>query len=288
MLAADISAEFDAPELPIDLHDVVVDSIEHDTLDLPLLPEVAQQVLALTTGEETNLPQIAAVLRRDQSMAGHLLEVANSPVYAPRVPIVSLQQAVSRLGARQIRDMALVITCKNRVFSVAGYEDEVRALYRHSVAAGVFSQEIARRQRSNVEEAFLCGLLHDVGRPVLLQAIVDRSKELRLMPDQAAVASFVEQHHARVGAGLARRWKLSPKCQAAIEFHHEPFDTKEGRHGALLVSLADALADVMAGDSPPDTVVHHPAVLPLNLYPDDVDSLIEQCDRASEMVRALS
>lgn len=277
-----------APELPPDLADALTDAIRADTLDLPLLPEVAQRVLALATSEGASMAAIADVLHRDPSMAAHVLSVANSPLYAPRVPIVSLTQAVSRLGARQIRDIALVVSCKSRVFQVRGWEREVRGLFRHSVATAVFAQEAARRLRANVEEAFLAGLLHDVGRPVLLQAVADAAEELGVEAPRRGVAAFTDQHHEEVGRRLAARWKLAPTVQAAIGAHHDATAAAGAERLAHVVGLADALSDIVVEGSPPDLVRGHPALAALNLYPDDLDALIAASERVEAAVGALA
>src|SRR5258708_12287382 len=144
-------------------------------LELPLLPEVAAEVVALTASEDSDTGRRAEVSRRDASMTAHGLRLANSPLYRPRSPIVSLQQALSRLGMSQIRQIALTVSCKQRVFRARGYEAEVHRTFRHSFATGLMAQEIAPARGWNAEEAFLPGLLHDVGRPVLLQAASDVS-----------------------------------------------------------------------------------------------------------------
>ncbi len=281
-------SEAPAEALPSELGDALFDAVQTDTLDLPLLPEVAQRVLALATSESVSLAAITDVLHKDPSMAAHVLAVANSPLYAPRVPIVSLAQAVSRLGARQVRDIALVISCKSRVFHVRGWEGEVRGLFRHSVATAVFAQEVARRLRANVEEAFLAGLLHDVGRPVLLQAVVDASEELATSAPHGAVQAFVDDLHAEVGQRLAARWKLAAPLRTAIGAHHAPEEAGASAQLARVIQLADALSDIVVERSPPDLLRGHPALAGLNLYPEDLDALVATQDRVAAAVGALA
>ena len=157
------------------------------SLDLPLLPGVAMQITAAAAREDIDARSIAELLKSDPSLSAHVLRIVNSPLYSPRAQIVSLQQAVARVGAAKIREIALVVACRTSVFKAKGYEREIDQVFQHSIATALFAQEIARQTRNNVEDAFLCGLLHDVGRPVLLQALVIQLNAARASADREAV-----------------------------------------------------------------------------------------------------
>ena len=173
-------------------------------LELPLLPRVAMDVLRMTTSESSSAEELAEVLHRDQSMTAHVLRVVNSPLYRTRSPIDSLPQALNRLGFGMIREIAMVIACKQRVFRARDFGPEVYRSFRHSLGTALFAQEIARAIHVDAEEAFLAGLLHDIGRPVLLQAVADLHAESRLV-DTPAVMAVVAELHAQVGELLARK-----------------------------------------------------------------------------------
>src|SRR4051794_18613299 len=104
--------------------------IASGALELPLLPHVAGQVCALSTSDDASARSLAALLHRDQAIAAHVLRVANSPLYRPRVPIVSLQQAISRLGMTTLREIVLTVSMRSRVFNVSGYTTEIHALWQ--------------------------------------------------------------------------------------------------------------------------------------------------------------
>ena len=249
--------------------------IEAGALELPLLPEVASEVMALTAQENSDARRLADVIRRDASMAAHVLRLANSPLYRPRAPIVSLQQALSRLGMAQIRQIALTVSCKQRVFRARGYEAEVHKVFRHAFAAALVAQEIARARRWNVEEAFLAGLLHDVGRPVLLQAIADISLVLR-PGDRQAVLAVVTEQHAVVGGSLARKWALPPRVADAITHHHQAIEGASVSQLSVLTGFADDLSHCILEPQPEEEarIREHPLLLNLNLYPDELAGLL--------------
>lgn len=122
--------------------------------------------------------QLSALIHRDPALAGQVLRIANSPTYMPRMPIVSLQQAVARLGLNTVTEIAFVASLQGGAFKVPGYEGELKQLWRHAIASAAFAKEIARLRRSNVEAAFLCGVLHAIGKPALLRVVADVEKTL--------------------------------------------------------------------------------------------------------------
>jgi putative nucleotidyltransferase with HDIG domain len=259
-------------------------------LELPVLPEVATRVMTMTAEEGCSMVALASVIRRDPAMASHFLRIANSPAYRPTSPVVTLQQALGRLGTAQIRQMALLITCKGRVFAVPGYESEIRALFQHSLASALFAQEIARARRWNVEEAFLCGLLHDIGRPVLLQLVIDVQKELRFKAPFENVDALVTAHHARVGSELLAHWGLPAQIAETVLFHHDPGAAPTFRKTALMTSLADDLANLLLETTPIDeeALRAHPTLGLLNMYADELDELLLKRELIAATVEAIS
>jgi putative nucleotidyltransferase with HDIG domain len=245
--------------------------------DVPLLPEAAQEAMRAATSDVADARRLTEIIRRDQSLASHVLSVANSPLYMGRTRILSLQQAVSRLGMTTIRQIALTVACQARVFRVVGQEARVREMFRHSLATSFVAQEIARILKRNVEEAFLAGLLHDIGAPLVLEAVLHLAKELTFEPTDDMIARALDTLHAQVGAAVARSWGFLPGLVEAIEHHHDPVGAKT--YGALagLVALADDVADVLgsAGD-PPELArfLGHPGLRLINLYPEDLEKLL--------------
>lgn len=281
-----VSTQGPAEPLPAEMRSALVQKIEAGQIDLPVLPEVASQVITASMDESCDIRKLTTILNRDQSMTAHVLRLSNSAMYAASVPIVSLQQALSRLGLKRIREIALLISCETKVFKVAGFDLRVRALFRHSLAAAAFAQEIARARRWNVEEAFLCGLLHDIGRPVLLQTLVDLRKEMKLDVEKEAIEEASTEFHCRVGCDLAKKWELSDRLIETIEYHHDPESAPTVSRTAMMTRLADDLAHFSMGKKGIDeeAIRNHPMNVPLNMYPDELESLITRRAEIVEMV----
>src|SRR3954468_104063 len=192
---ADAARAIETVTVPKAVLDELSWRVAQGKVDLPLLPGVAMEVTNVAAQENADSRVIAELLRKDQAMATHVLRVVSSPVYSGRTQIVSLQQAVARLGVQKIREISLAIAFRVGVFKLKGFEQEITALFQHSVAAAMFAQEIARVTRRNVEDAFMCGLLHDVGRPVILHALVQILNEQKLkIPASAVIAATGALH----------------------------------------------------------------------------------------------
>jgi len=268
-----------------DLSRVFARQIAERKIELPPLPATAAEVMSLCQQDTTDAAKLSAVIHRDQTIASNVLRVANSAAYAGQVPCASLQQAVSRLGMQLITEIAMAVAVRGRMFANPKCAELLAALWKHSVLTGFYCKEIARMRRRNVEIAFLCGLLHDVGRAVLLNS-VDRvlGKDELTLPIGYVLAAIAEQH-VPAGLLLAREWKLPDQIVEAIECHHDTAAAKRFADMALTVCLADLLAHFVAPSRLADPVAEdvlrqHPVLVGLNVYPDQLQSLLQMKDRA--------
>lgn len=264
--------------------------VSQGKVDLPLLPGVAMEVTNVAAQESADSRTIAELLRKDQAMAAHVLRVVSSPVYSGRTQIVSLQQAVARLGVQKIREISLAIAFRVGVFKLKGFESEITALFQHSVSAAMFAGEVARVTRRNVEDAFMCGLLHDVGRPVILQALVQILSEQRLHVPSAAVVAATGDLHCDVGGTLADAWGLPEAVEMSIRHHHSGSPPDAHINSVRITSLADELARfTFEPEKLPETELRkHPALAPLELYPEMLDKVLAKGESIRQAAGVLS
>ena len=159
------------------LERVLTAAMAEGTLELPPPPQIASEVMRLTRGDARHRrakpmpapPELARLIQRDVALAGQVMRVANSALYARRTPVVTLPQAIAWLGIREIRNIAFAVAVQGQVFTSTCFRHEMAELWRESVIIALFAQEIARLKRRNVESAYLCGLLHRVGMAVILE-----------------------------------------------------------------------------------------------------------------------
>lgn len=274
-----------------------------------MLSTVVTEVMELTRSDESSAGQLSDIIHRDQTLAGHVLRVSNSPLYLPNMPIVSLQQAISRLGLRIIGEVAIALSVKEIAFDVPGYEDEVKYLWRHAAAAGGFAREIARHLRTSVESALLCGLLQNVGKPVLLQLVRETAEQLGEEVDKDTTLHIVEDYHTLVGSRMAGAWGLPEVVATTVHFHHDPASAPKYQDETRITGLSDVLAhhllgvdpSVMYGRSPGLALLEsptgaaieelsfrlvdeHPDFAELGMYPEDVAALLGRADQIRETV----
>src|SRR5262249_47881415 len=139
-----------------------------------------------------------------------------------------------------------------------------------------------------VESAFVCGLLHDVGKPIVLGVVLDVHAEAKEPASRDACIAALDAFHNRVGCLLAERWDLPEPVVDAIASHHDAATTPSLAQSVYLTALADHLAyaavksdEECAADQA--VLAGHPLVVALNLYPDDVQAL---CDKRAAVVQA--
>ena len=262
-----------------EVHDRFCARISDAELSLPLLPEVATQILALADRPDCNAGDLAELLRRDPALSAHVMRVAGSPLYAGATKVVSLQQVIGRLGFATITQIALVVATRMRVFEVGGFEDVVRATFRHSLATALFAQDIARMRRSTVDVAFLAGLMHDLGRPLALQALVDSHRELAVPIERDSALAAADEHHAQLAGTLIDHWGLPGRVAEAVRLHHTPL----GHELATTVALADRLAHGLDGEA----TRGEEYAAALNLYPEDVAVLVAKSEMIAKTIEVI-
>ena len=257
-----------------------------ENCELPVLPEVAAQLLKLTGDVDCNIGDVVPLIKRDQSLTSHLLRIANSVRYNTGVTVSSVQQAVARLGLLAVREIVVLISCKCRVFDVPEFEAHVRQSFRYSLATAAFAQEIARVRRMNVEEAFLTGLLHDVGRPILFQALADRRRTHGLVASEADVLRVAGESRISFAAKLIVQWELSQRVGEAVQFQSSPLEAPVCALQAASLNLAMSLAYGILNPNatPPTEDQPHPMLEVLSIYPEQFATIQKNSSQILEWV----
>jgi len=268
----------------------LVERIEKDRIQLPVLPQVAGRVMALANDPSADAARLSSLIHQDQALAAHILRIANSPAYMPRTPIVSLQHAVAMLGVTQLSEIAVTISLKSGATHVPGYETQIQDLWRHALASGAYAKEIARVRRYNVESAYLCGLLHAVGKPVVLKTVTSIAAELHVSLAPGALTSFLDNFHSRIGILIAAEWALPTQVAESIAYYWAYEQAPTHRHEAMMTCLADRLATyILVPESFDDsTFREHSVFADLNLYPNDVDTLLSLKDKVLNLVDTMT
>jgi putative nucleotidyltransferase with HDIG domain len=177
--------------------------------------------------------------------------------------------------------MAFAASVRSKAFVVSGFEATTRDLWAHALAAGAFAKEIAKVRKRNAESMFLCGLLHDIGLPVILHSLAQAAGPIRVSTEDAL--TFAEENHTSVGGKIARAWKLPEVVALAAEHHHGTDAPEQHAELGAATALADALAHATFDED--ETAVHDPRLASiLNLYPDEIAALLARRDAIRTLV----
>jgi len=216
---------------------------------LPAMPQTLIKLLAHLQADDVGMPELAALVAQDAGMTGKILTVASSAAYHRGGRQPDLEQAMVALGTDMLRTLVIGDSVFQTFHSLPGSgATDLRRFWKQSLTAAVLAREVARRiDYALPDEAYLAGLLHDVGRLALLAAAPkDYALNFTARDDDDLCA--VEQRtlqitHAEAGAWLIERWQFDSFLADAVLYHHEAGDRLEAAHPLIrIVRLAHVLA----------------------------------------------
>ncbi|MFH1844449.1 MAG: HDOD domain-containing protein [bacterium] len=220
-----------------------------NTRDLPAMPHVASKVLELSSDPNSSAQQLQQVIADDQAMAARILKIANSAMYACSRKIKTLTEAIVMLGFNSIRSLVITSASRNLYLSSGkrmGLKE--RLLWEHSIGVAFGCRLLVQdRYPQLAEEAFLAGLMHDIGKLVLNHQAAEQFDEIvQIVYNENRMFVETEQEllgfdHTQVGALLVNKWKLSPLMEASIAHHHDPANFMPDNPLLLYLDLANNL-----------------------------------------------
>ena len=208
-------------------HATVPDSILESVHSLPPLPAAVNRLLVLTCDPDADFRQIIRVIESDQTLTARTLRTANSSLYSVPRRIQTVQQAVTLLGQSAITNMALGISVVSAQAGMKEWPVDSDAFARHSIAVALLARTLAERLRlPQPEEAFVAGLLHDIGKLALLNhsggLYVDLLRTARRgqQPLHQLERDVFKTDHGAVGAALCAHWNIPDSLAHAVAAHH--------------------------------------------------------------------
>ena len=267
--------EYEAAGADADVLRMVINKID----DLPPLPLVVHKILNLTQDETSNTSELAQVISNDQALAAKVLRIANSPLYHVSSVVTSISHAVALLGFRTIRNLAMGISTID-TFTQSEENPLLprQPFWEHSLSCALGCKALADRVRHRQpDEAFVGGLLHDIGRMVFNQAFPEsfseaiRRAERTREPLENLEKEEIGIPHTLVGKLLLQKWKLPPALADAVAFHHNP-PIKDGADPSridisLIIMVADGLTKLACIGSSGAPYIHAPDPRLWNLLP---------------------
>ncbi len=227
---------------------------------LPTLPEVYQRLTQVLESEDASVEEIGEIISQDLAMTANILKVVNSSFFGLTRRITSPAQAVGLLGLNTIQAIVLTTHLFETVKGAHPPDFSLPALWRHSLLVAVIARRIALEERlgvDQIEEAFMAGLLHDVGKVIFATKLADEYRRCLETAEQDERPLWnlegerLGATHAEVGTYLMGLRGMNEAVVQAIVFHHGPSLESDIKFNPLAcVHLADFI-ERLEGDLPP-------------------------------------
>ncbi len=252
------------------------------TKGLPTLPNYLLDLNALLSSPTVELKKVGKVIRTDPSLTAQVLRLCNSALFGLRHRVLSIEQAAVLLGTERLRTM--VLTCS--VMQFAGKHLPVNSMlsfWQHSFLAALLSERIARQvDYAEKEQAYLGGLLHDIGQlPLWMLYMEEFAKQRPLPPDDwpdnlALEREYFGMDHGKVGRWMGVSWNFMPSFMDVFEHHHDP---ENAQHDPYLVGIVSAADQFLQASEVPFTQEPQPETeLPIQISPiTDSPAFLAQC-----------
>jgi putative nucleotidyltransferase with HDIG domain len=227
--------------------------------DLPSLPSVVIQLIGTFGQEDVALAELATQISKDQALAAKTLRLANSSFYGLQSRVKTIEQAITVLGFDSVRAIVTAAGVVGQFGGASGPLD-FAAFWRHAVGTALCAKSVARLAGRSQEYAFVSGLLHDIGRLVLVTRFPDEYAAVLALQRQddcellRAERSVLGLDHAVVGRALAQHWKFPDLIQRAIGNHHAPMRDDLGDIPSV-VHVANVIVHALDLDGDPDELV---------------------------------
>lgn len=223
--------------------------------DLPPFPENIVEINRLITDPDSDMVEIAMFINNDVALTADLIKMVNSAAFRPVNPVQNVYEAVKMVGLDGLRNLLFSIG----TFSLLGENtEEKRQVWVHAYKVAFFSHQIAcsycAGDKTVVADAYVCGLLHDIGKVIFTTTHTDSMKKLINATQQKNISlQVIEQmisgtNHEVLGAKIAEKWNFPKSIVASIKYHHSPDEApEEYKKITTVVAFADQICSFIDG-----------------------------------------
>ncbi len=213
------------------LHDLIIRVVRSREITLPVFNPIALRLQHALGRDDVQIADIELMIVEDQALASQILRVANAAFYQGLQPVTTVRKAIIRLGMQKVANLAMV-AAQQQIYqkTSSAFQKYQEKLWRHAFASAMGSRWIAERCgfRATAENAFLAGLLHNIGQLVLLKIIADlyATGFIPANLPQTVIAEVLNgAMHTEQGHLIAKKWNLPDEyCVVVRDHHQEPFD----------------------------------------------------------------
>lgn len=228
--------------------------------ELPPLPAMANKALEQLSDPNGSLELVEKTIAQDQALVAKLIKVSNSALYGGYQKVASLRQALARLGAKTIKSLVLSASARSYFYrSSKGLKTWGPILWQHSVESGLAARRIASVCfYKDPEQAFIGGIMHDIGKLIILMADDQKYQEIQRkimserVEDQVAEIEILGASHTDLGRRLMDKWHMPEEVHVCAQHHHTPDQAGEYSELVAIVAYANLLSHAFGNRPHPD------------------------------------
>jgi HD-like signal output (HDOD) protein len=217
--------------------------IAGNKLLIPTLPTVAVKVVRSGTKNSGNAHLLADIIHTDPALTQYVLRIACSAAKRPSMPITSLQHAIAWLGLDDVANIAFTLALQGKMLHVEGQHRKARRLWRHSLASALWARQLSSMQGRETGLPYLCGLLHNIGRAVVLGAIHEVAEGAAMKLDGNEYDCLIDLFQREVGTRVISAWGLPPPVPAVIAHWDRYASAGPLRWECNVINVAHKFAD---------------------------------------------
>ena len=222
--------------------EVVEEHLAANKTELPVFDGTSKKLQDMLESGEFDVSEVEQLIGTDPVLSSAVLRMANSTFYAGLDKVASVSDGIMRLGMKQIVSLATLVTQKESYqLRDAALQPLVKSLWSHAVACAAGSQWLAGKLKRGdlATEAFMAGMLHDIGKLLVLRVVDDvKSEDPDFDPPEALVREVMRSMHTSQGAALMEQWNMPPEYVRIVREHHSDVLADNDALGAL-VRLVD-------------------------------------------------
>lgn len=271
-----------------ELRSYIQKKVNGANITIPVLSKVAQQVFRMSQDRNTGMAQLADLIHRDQALAGHLLKVANSAAIGAKREIASLNFAVQVLGTNLISEFAMAIIMNGKFYNVPDYKEEARLLMLHSIVSAQISKGIASKLSLDKDNLYLCGLIHGVGKPVILQLLSDSDNAGKSKLNKDDISMLIDEFHLKIGSMIFDKWQIPDSVTTPCLNYKNYSESPEYKKQAAVTYLSNKLANVIVYTDDDNYPIPDEITNILGLEQKFVDNFFAEKEKLMEKVNAMA
>lgn len=268
-------------ELHLEVSMALLTDIEGGRLDIPPLPRTAVELSRLVLSQRARMEDVVRLVERDVQLAGRVLRMASSVAYG-RDKVTEIRRAIVRVGMSGVRNIALSIAVA-KAFRAGPLEPYLKLETRHAYVTACGASWLAGRMGGDPQQAFLCGLMHDVGCSALLALVARRAARDPSLLNVETVLPLLHQMHTDVGYTVLSAWELADTVRDVAQMHHLAHRQSPPSVANQAVALADAVDELPVLDTKErvSMLLDHPVRQQTRLDETDLTKLITVIDEAA-------